>query len=304
MKKKKGSAILFFIPFAGCFVMFWLLPFLYGVSMSMRKVSLTKGDRGFVGLDNYLALFEKSSMYSKDFLAGLQNTLLFVVMSVPLLILVALALALLVDALPERLKGVYRTIFFMSYAVSVTAVSSVFLWLFNGNGGYMNNLLVKLHLIEKPISWLESQPFAWIVLTVATVWWTVGYNMMLFINGLNDIDHALYEAAAVDGAGFFKRLWYIVLPSLKHVTAYIGLTSVIASFNMYGQANLITRGGPTQSTKTLIMVINDVIMKKNNLGVGSAMAVIMGLVVMAFALCQQFMTREKKEIQEVTGNDK
>lgn len=304
MKKRTGKAILFFTPFVMCFLVFWVLPFLYGMYMSFRKVSLTKGDRGFVGLENYRALFEQSSMHAQDFFLGLKNTLLFVAVSVPLLIVIALVLALIVDALPARLKSIYRTIFFMSYAISVTAVSSVFLWLFNGNGGYINNLLVQAHFIQKPIPWLEAQPFAWIVLVAATVWWTVGYNMMLFINGLNEIDGALYEAASVDGAGFLKKLWYITLPGIRNVTAYVSLTSVIASFNMYGQANLITRGGPTQSTKTLIMVIQDVILKKNNLGVGNAMALVMGFIVMAFALCQQYLTREKKELKEVSGDDR
>lgn len=304
MKKKNGKAILFFAPFAVCFLTFWVLPFLYGLYMSFRKISLTKGDRGFVGFENYISLFEQGSMHAQDFALGLKNTLIFAAASVPLLIIAALALALIIDALPARLKSVYRTIFFMSYAISVTAVSSVFLWLFNGNGGYVNNLLVKAHILQKPVPWLESQPFAWIVLVAATVWWTVGYNMMLFINGLNEIDGALYEAASVDGAGFATKFRYITLPGIKNVLAYVTLTSAIASFNMYGQANLITRGGPAQSTKTLIMVIQDVILKKNNLGVGNAMALVMGLIVMAFALCQQYLTREKKELKEVNGGDR
>lgn len=301
MKKRKGKAILFFAPFVVCFLTFWVLPFLYGFYMSFRKISLTKGDRGFVGLENYLSLFEQGSMHAQDFALGLKNTMIFAAASVPLLIIVALALALIIDALPARLKSIYRTIFFMSYAISVTAVSSVFLWLFNGNGGYVNNLLVKAHIIQKPVPWLEAQPFAWIVLVAATVWWTVGYNMMLFINGLNEIDGVLYEAASVDGAGFAKKFKYITLPGIKNVIAYVTLTSAIASFNMYGQANLITKGGPSQSTKTLIMVIQDVILKKNNLGVGNAMALVMGAIVMAFALCQQYLTREKKELKEVNG---
>ena len=113
MKKRTGKAILFFTPFVVCFLVFWVLPFLYGMYMSFRKVSLTKGDRGFVGLENYRALFEQSSMHAQDFFLGLKNTLLFVAVSVPLLIVIALVLALIVDALPARLKSIYRTIFFM-----------------------------------------------------------------------------------------------------------------------------------------------------------------------------------------------
>lgn len=302
MKKKRRTAGVFFAPFALCFFLFWLVPFLYGCYLSVCDMSLTRGNQGFIGLENYIQMFTEGSVYAESFFRGLKNILIFVVASVPLLVIIALVLALIVDSLPEKLKGVYRTIYFMSYAVSVTAVSSVFLWLFNGNGGYINNVLLSIGIIDAPISWLEAQPFAWIVLVVATVWWTVGYNMMLFINALNSIDEALFEAVAVDGGGFFDRLRYIILPGIRNVTAYVILTTIIASFNMYGQAALITRGGPLNSTKSLIMEINDIIFTNNNLGEGSAMAIIMGIVVMLFAMCQNWLSREKKEIKEVNGS--
>jgi len=298
MKKRKRLSISFFMPFMVCFILFWLIPFVYGCYMSVHKMSLTKGNGGFVGISNYLALFNSTSMYVSEFMAALKNTVLFVVLSVPLLVIVAFVLAIIIDNLPGKLKGFFRTIYFMSYAVSVTAVSAIFLWLFNGNGGFINNIL------GKSIPWLESQPFAWIVLVVVTLWWTVGYNMILFINGLNSIDGVLYEAASVDGANFLTKLRFITLPGLKNVITYVTLMSIVASFNLYGQSNLITRGGPSQSTKSLIMVINDTIFKKNNLGVGSAMAIVMGLIVMAFALCQQYLTKEKKELMEVNGSEK
>ncbi len=301
MKKKKRIAGVFFIPFALCFFLFWLVPFLYGCYLSICDMSLTRGNQGLIGLENYIRIFTEGSVYAEAFFRGLKNILIFVVASVPLLVIIALVLALVVESLPEKLKGIYRTIYFMSYAVSVTAVSSVFLWLFNGNGGYINNVLMKFGIIDAPVSWLEAQPFAWIVLVIATVWWTVGYNMMLFINALNSIDEALFEAVAVDGGGFFSRLRYIILPGIRNVTTYVVLTTIIASFNMYGQAALITRGGPLNSTKSLIMEINDVIFVNNNLGEGSAMAIIMGIVVMLFAMCQKWLTKEKKEVREVNG---
>jgi len=298
MKKEKRFSILFFMPFMVCFILFWLIPFVYGCYMSVNKVSLTKGNGGFVGLSNYLALFNEASMYASEFIEALKNTVLFVIISVPLLVIIAFILALIINNLPDKLKGFFRTIYFMSYAVSVTAVSAIFLWLFNGNGGFINNI------IAKPVSWLESQPFAWIVLAIVTLWWTVGYNMILFINGLNSIDGALYEAASVDGANFLTRLRYITLPGLKNVITYVTLMSIISSFNLYGQSSLITKGGPSQSTRSLIMVIYDTILQKNNLGVGSAMSIVMGIIVMAFALCQQYLTKEKKDIMEVNGSEK
>lgn len=298
MKKKRSEAILFFAPFAICFAMFWLLPFGYGVYMSMCKFSLTKGNRGFIGIDNYAKIFSPDSLYFEAFMRGLSQTLIFVVASVPALVLVALLLALIVEALPQRTKAFYRTTYFMSYAISVTAVAAVFKWLFNGNGGYINSVLTSLGMLKAPIQWIETQPYAWVTLVIATVWWTVGYNMILFINALNGIDPALYEAADVDGANYTQKLFAITLPSINPVMGYVTLTSIIASFNMFGQSDLITRGGPRNTTSTLIGEINATIFNNSNLGVGTAMALVMGLIVTMLALLQQYTQRERK-VREV-----
>lgn len=172
---------MFIAPFLVCFGLFWLAPFVYGIYMSLHKLSLTRGNMGFIGLQNFLDLFNRDSMYSEAFFLGLKNTVIFVLVSVPLLVLVSLILALLVDNLPKKVQGFFRTIFFMSYAVSVTSVSAIFVWLFSGNGGFINNMLVKMHIISQPVPWLEAQPFALIVLVITTIWWTIGFNMMLFM---------------------------------------------------------------------------------------------------------------------------
>lgn len=297
MKVSKFKSSLFFLPFLVCFGIFWAAPFVYGIYMSLHKFSLTKGKLEFLGIANYLQLFQSSSIYSETFMLGLKNTLMFVIVSVPLLILVSLLLALLVDNLPIKAQGIFRTIFFMSYAVSVTSVSAIFVWLFSGNGGFINNTLMNFKIISGPVPWLEAQPFALLVIVITTIWWTIGFNMMLFINALNGIDGALYEASSIDGANFRHQFTKIVFPGIKGVFAFVTLTTIIASFNLYGQPQLITRGGPSQSTKSLIMVINQTIFDNNNLGVGTAMAMVLGFVVMLFAFCQNLLTREKKEIK-------
>lgn len=293
MKVSKWKSTMFIAPFLVCFGLFWLAPFVYGIYMILHKLSLTRGNMGFIGLQNFLDLFNRDSMYSEAFFLGLKNTVIFVLVSVPLLVLVSLILALLVDNLPKKVQGFFRTIFFMSYAVSVTSVSAIFVWLFSGNGGFINNMLVKMHIISQPVPWLEAQPFALIVLVITTIWWTIGFNMMLFINALNGIDTALYEASAIDGANFWNQFKSIIFPGIKSVFAFVTLTTVIASFNVFGQPQLITKGGSTQSTKSLIMVIQQTIFDGNNLGMGTAMALLMGVVVMIFALLQNFLTREK-----------
>lgn len=288
---------MFIAPFLVCFGLFWLAPFAYGIYMSLHKLSLTRGNMGFIGFQNFLDLFNKDSMYSEAFFLGLKNTIIFVLVSVPLLVVISLGLALLVDNLPKKVQGFFRTVFFLSYAVSVTSVSAIFVWLFSGNGGFINNMLVKMHVISQPVPWLEAQPFALIVLVITTIWWTVGFNMMLFINALNGIDTALYEASSIDGANFWNQFKSIIFPGIKSVFAFVTLTTVIASFNVFGQPQLITKGGPTQTTKSLIMVIQQTIFDGNNLGMGTAMALLMGVVVMIFALLQNFLTREKKELK-------
>jgi multiple sugar transport system permease protein len=293
MKVKKSTALLFILPFMLFFLLFWLIPFIYGIVMSISKYSLVEGNQGFVGFANYAKILFSDSIYHKSFLNGLANTCIFVLLTTPLLTLGSLALALLLDHLPERAKGIFRTIYFASYSVSVTAVAAVFVWLMKGNGGYFNNLLMQLGIIKTSIPWMEKQPYVWAGLTLATVWWTIGYNMMLFVNALNELDTQLYEAASIDGAGFWTQLRYIVLPQIKHVFFFVLMTTIIASFNVYGQPRLMTKGGPGDSTKPLLMVITSTIMDRNQLGVGSAMTVLMGIIVVACSIGQYYMTKEQ-----------
>ena len=297
MKKRKTTAVLFILPFLIFFLLFWLIPFGFGIYMSLSKYNLIRGNQGFVGLDNYIKILFSSSMYHKSFFLGMKNTIIFVVLTTPILVLGSLALALLLDRLPDRLKGIFRTIYFASYSVSVTAVAAVFVWLMKGNGGYFNNLLMNIGLISKPGPWLEQQPFVWIALTVATVWWTIGYNMMLFVNALNDIDNSLYEASSIDGAGFWVQLRYIILPNIKNIFFFVLMTTIIASFNVYGQTRLMTKGGPGESTKPLIMMITSTIMDRNDLGVGSAMTVLMGIVIILCSVGQYYLTKEKENLK-------
>lgn len=286
------------MPFLVFFLVFWVIPLLYGFFMSLYNYSLNTGKGDFVGVANYIKILFSDSMYNKSFLNGLKNTVFFVIVSTPLLVICGLGLALLVDKLPKKTQNIFRTIYFLSYAVSVTAVAAIFLWLLRGNGGYINNLLTSLHIISKDIPWLESQPFAWISIVVATIWWTVGYNMMLFINALNEIDTQLYEAASIDGAGYFRQLFSIIIPTIKDIIFFVIMTTIIASFNLYGQTRLMTGGRPGETTKSVIMVITDTIISQNNMGVGNAMAIILGIIMMLISLLQYFMTNANKKVRE------
>lgn len=292
MKVSKLKSSAFIAPFFIVFLVFWLLPFIFGIVASLFDWNIATGSKSFVGLKNYILIFTQGSMYNKLFFDGLKATLIFVVISVPTLVIVSLGLALLVDRLPEKLKPIVRTIFFISYSISVTAVASIFLWIFNGNGGYINNLLTNLNIIQSPINWLGAQPHAWIVVLVATVWWTIGYNMILFINALNEVDDQLYEAASLDGAKYKDVFKSIILPSIKGVLMFVILTTIVASFNIFGQTQLITGGGPLFSTSTAIMNIQRTVIQLNQLGAGSAMALLLGIIMAIIFAIQQVITKK------------
>jgi multiple sugar transport system permease protein len=288
-------SVLMVSPFVIFFMVFWVLPLALGVWISLHNWNISSGNLGFIGIENYKSILTPGTLYYDLFINGLKNTLYFVVISVPPLVLISLALALIIDNLPEKFKPVYRTIFFISYSISVTAVSAIFLWLFNGNGGYINNVLESIGIIREPINWLGEQPYAWLTILIATIWWTIGFNMMLFVNALDEVDASLYEAADLDGAGAFSKFISVTWPQIRNVAFFILIMTVIASFNLYGQTKLITGGGPEQSTNSLIMNIQTSVFSMNQLGIGSAMAIIMGFIMMIIIGFQYWISYRDKE---------
>lgn len=291
----RGWAILLFLPFLIMFLLFWVVPIVYGLYMSFHNFTVFGGSRGFVGLANYQAILSPDNVFGRRFYMGLGNTFTFVLISVPTLVLIGLVLALIVNALKGKLKVIFRTIFFISYSISVTAVSAIFLWMFEGNGGFINNVLNRLGMTQP--NWLNSQPEAWITILVTTVWWTIGYNMILFLNALDEVDESLYEAAGLDGANAWEKFRHVTFPSIINVFLFILMTTTIASFNLYGQSLLITDGGPSNSTTSLIMVIQQTVFAQNNLGIGSAMAIVLGLIMMVVTGAQYYFNRRRERVE-------
>lgn len=305
-KKSKWFGFIFVVPFLASFLIFWLAPLLYGIWISLHDFRLSVGNNGFIGLDNYIAILTPDTIYNNIFMTSLRNTLVFIVLSVPPLILISLGLALLIEHLPIKVKTFFRTVFFLSYSISVTAVSAIYLWLFGANGGYINNLLLNAGVISSPINWTGDQPYAWLVIVLATVWWTIGFNMLLFVNALDEVDGTLYEAADLDGASAWNKFRFITLPEIRNISIFVMITTVIASFNLYGQSLLITRGGPEQSTTSLIMGINTTVFGNNQLGVGSAMALLMGVIMMVITGVQYWISyrNNKDEVPKTKRKDK
>ncbi|WP_409295767.1 carbohydrate ABC transporter permease [Peribacillus sp. SCS-26] len=290
--KSKLTSSLFVLPYLILFTVFLLIPIVYGAWMSLHNWDLLNPVHEFVGFKNYAKLFDPDSYLNSLFFDGLKNTLKFVVFSVPLLVIVGLGLALLINALPNRIKGIFRTMYFIPYAVSVSVVAIIWLWLLDTNSGLINNYLTGMHLDAIP--WLTDMPWAWVSIVVATLWWTIGFNMVIFINALNDVSEELYEAGSLDGASRWQRLIYITLPSIKPTMLFVLITSTIASFNIYGQPYLMTRGGPGTETKVLLMNIVDEAFRQRQLGNAAAMSLMMALLMIIISIVQLKISNRKE----------
>lgn len=261
--------------------------------MSFQDYELLTSIHKFIGLQNYIDIFTAGNYTHTSFLQGLLGTFKFVIYSVPFLIVVGLALALLVNGLPTKVRGVFRMIFFSPYAISASVMAVIFLRVFDTNTGLLNIILSKLHF-QSQIGWLTDLPWAWIALIGATLWWTIGFNMLIFINALNEVSEELYEAAMIDGANAWQKLLYITVPSIRKIIIFIIITSTIASFNIYAQPSLMTRGGPGSETTVLLMNVFDVAFGQHKMGAASAMALLMALMIVVVSIIQFRLTNEKE----------
>lgn len=291
--KRRLEAIPFLAPYLGLFSLFFILPFLYGILISFFNWNLFFPERTtFVGFDNYYRiLFDTSSIYYQYFWKGLGNTLTFVIISVPFLIAIPLFFAILIDLEPPGYR-IFRTILFMPTVLSISAVILIWKWQFYSNGGFINSLLTSIGLNEIPF--LVRQPWAWITIVIVTIWWTMGTNMVIFGAGLKNIDKSMYEAASIDGASYVQTLRFISIPSLGPQMFIVALTTMIASFNIFGQPDMLTNGGPDFSTTVLMMRIRGLAYGANsNPGVATSMAIMMGLLLIVISVTQARYLRKR-----------
>lgn len=237
---------LFILPHLLFFGLFVGYPLFNGLWISLHEFDYLRPESTrFVGLRNYLALFTSGTVKFNEFWNAFVNTLEFVVYSVPPLVVVPLLLAVLLNTKTPG-RYLFRAIYFAPWVLSVAVVGLLWWWIFQSQGGLINYYLYDLGL--RPPRWLSSMPWAWVSILVATVWWTAGFNMIIFLAALQDIPSFLYEAADIDGANAWQSFRYITLPSLQPVMLFVVIITIIASFNLFGQPFFMTGGGPAQPT--------------------------------------------------------
>ena len=279
------GSFVFVLPYLIAFVAFLGFPVFFGIYISLNRWNLLTGPSGFVGLQQYVDLFNPNTYAAQQFWTGMLNTIIFVVISVPLLVIIPLAIANAIYRAP--FKDVFRSIYFFPTVLSATAIGSLWTWLLATQGGAVNSIL---HL---SIPWLVEQPWSWISIDLATVWWSLGFNVIIIYAGLIQIPQSTVEAAAIDGAGTFRTFFYITLPQLRNVLSFVVIISTIASFNLFAQPYIMTAGGPGSTTTTLSMFIYNQGFNALNMGSATAMAYMMGIILAIIAFIQYRFTGEK-----------
>ncbi len=276
--RKTFTVIAFVAPFMAVYLIFQVYPLFHAFIASFFQWDLLTNEASFSGLHNYVKMFTDPSFWG-----SLVNTLQFVVYSTPVILGAGFFLALALNGAGSK-KVLFRTAFFAPYVFSVAVTTLIWGFMFSPQKGLLGELARIIG--EEPISWLTDPNYAMWAIIICTLWWTVGFNMVLFLAGLQDIEPSLYEASAIDGANWFQNLIYITIPSLKRTIELVAVLQIIASFQIFGQVYILTRGGPGGTTRVLIQYIYESGFRDYKLGYASAMAFILFLVMAAVSFLQ------------------
>jgi multiple sugar transport system permease protein len=290
----RATPYLFLAPFLVLFIGFVLLPAVYGIWVSLHDYNYLLPGKPWVGLDNYTSLFDSSSRDASNFWSSMRATGIFTVLSVPFLLVLPLGLAVLLNrAFPGR--TFFRAVFFTPYVLGVAVVGVLFRFLLEPTIGIVNYYLGVLHLPQP--SWTTSTPYVWVTLVGMTVWWTIGFNAIIYLAGLQDISADLYEAAEVDGANKWQQFRFITLPGLRPVLLFVLTVTILASANMFGQAYITTQGAPSNETRTAIMYIAQTGLREFRQGSAAAMGYILTafLILISLLNFRLFRTEEGED---------
>jgi multiple sugar transport system permease protein len=284
LKRGSLSPLLYLAPFLLFFIVFQIYPIFQGLYVSLTKWDLATPPR-FIGLANYAGLMRDTLFWT-----ALRNTSLFVALNAPLAVVIPLGLAILVND-PIHGRGIFRSAFSMPLMISVASVGVLWQWFYNPAFGLINYYLGLVGLPGQ--NWLSQTGWAMIAVVVTTVWWTSGFNMILFLAGLQDIPEHLYDAAKIDGAGNWALFRYVTLPGLRATLLFVGVTTIIGSFRVFGQVFVMTNGGPFDSTRTIVQHIYETGFRYFKMGSASAVAWVLFCIVVVFTFVQFRLLREQ-----------
>lgn len=287
--RKALPAYLFILPGMLLFVVWTLYPLLDAFRMSFYEWNLVKPSR-FVGLDNY-----RRALTDDVFWMAFRNTLFYVVVTVPGQMAIGLAVAMLLDG-PLRARAVYRTIYYVPVVTSWVVVSLVFTFLFNGQAGLVNWVMHdELGVVGRNINWLREPWPAKIAIASLGIWKGVGWTMVIFLAGLQSIPQSLHEAAAVDGAGSWRRLRDVTLPLLRNTLLFVLVILTIGAFQVFISVYVMTGGKPLHRTDVILTYMYSNAFEFLDLGYGSAISYLLAAMVFLLSLAQIRLLRRRVE---------
>jgi lactose/L-arabinose transport system permease protein len=273
------------MAFFSVFMLYPILSSLYYVTRRWRGMSNT-----FIGLGNFARMAQ-----DKIFQQALGHNFLFMVIQIPLMIFLALMLAVLLNQGIKRFRGPIRLAIFLPSITSLVAVSVLFRVLLQTNG-MLNNVLINAHLIAAPIGWLNDSFWAKITIIIAMTWRWTGYNMVFFLVGLQSIDPEIYEAAEVDGAPKARQFFSITLPLLLPVILFSAVTSTSGTMQLFDEPNILTsQGGPSNATMTAsLYIFRQAFVVNSDFGYATAMSYVVVLISGIFALIQMRLLGDRE----------
>ena len=281
---EKRAGLLFILPAAICWVLWFLIPFLQSLYLSFFDYSYLKpNEKQFIGIQNYLYMFQ-----DLKFILALKNTLLFVIITVPVMTIISLGLALILNS-KFRARGIFRTIYFIPYTIAGVAVATMFMYLFV-KGGAVQTLLTKIGFPN--VTWYADVKLTMPFIGIMFIWQLVGFYMIYYLSGMQTISDNVYEAARIDGADGWQVFRYVTLPLLKPTTYLVIVYSIIQAFQIFDQIAAVTSasgglGSPAGATNTLLTYFYLNSFKYYKVGYGCSIAMVLFIIILLVSLVQK-----------------
>ncbi len=292
-KREKGEALqayLFLTPGIIIAVVFFILSILFALYLSFNNVNLISGQNQFTGLDNYTRMF-----HDKRAWIALKNTATFAAIVVPLQTIFALIIAYVLSSDGVKGKKAFRMIYFLPTLTSSSALTFIFMFIFNINGP-INGFLMSSGILSEPINFLQNPAYSLKVIMAMNIWSTVPVYMTIYLASLVDLPKSLYESASIDGASSIEKLRYITIPYLRPITTYVLLTGIIGTFQMFDQAYIFSggSGGPSNSTLTIaLMIYQYAFGQMNTMGYAAALAIVLAIIIFTVSRIAERLNGEK-----------
>ncbi|MFT8501723.1 MAG: sugar ABC transporter permease [Lacticaseibacillus paracasei] len=285
--KSTAKAALYLLPMLVITITFNIWPIINSFLMSLyTKYDFYTDKVSAWGFDNFVYLWN-----DPDFHLAVRNTLVFVVGVVPITVILSLIIALLLNQV-KIISGFFRTVYFLPFVTSTVAIAMVWNWMFHSNYGLINYFMGWFGI--HPINWLTDPHYALLALIIMSIWKSLGFNIILFLVGLNNIDHGYYEAAEIDGANARQRFWNITIPMLSQITCLVDVTGIIGSFKVFDEIFALFQGtpGPGKADLTIVYYLYQKFYTEYKYPIAAASGVVLFFLILLVTLVQLWYFRK------------